>query len=175
MFSVGLLTRRFFNEVDLVSVSVLIFSWSCLWILHLFEPVLLGDSCTLQESLKMLVKDEKLVGDNKYMCEKCGGLQEAVRSVRLAELPEVVNLQLMRFVYDLESNRKRKLDSTVRFPHSLCLSDFCTPSFKKSSSPDSFLYDLSAVLLHLGDSAYSGHYIAHIRDERFAPPSLLPF
>eukprot|EP01096_Ripella_sp_DP13-Kostka_P010864 TRINITY_DN433_c1_g1_i1.p1 TRINITY_DN433_c1_g1~~TRINITY_DN433_c1_g1_i1.p1 ORF type:complete len:732 (+),score=245.70 TRINITY_DN433_c1_g1_i1:799-2994(+) len=125
-----------------------------------------GDSCTLQESLKMLVKDEKLVGDNKYMCEKCGGLQEAVRSVRLAELPEVVNLQLMRFVYDLESNRKRKLDSTVRFPHSLSLADFCTSSLKKTSSPDLFVYELSAVLLHLGDSAYSGHYIAHIRDER---------
>ena len=28
------------------------------------------------------------------------------------------------------------------------------------------VYDLYAVLIHRGPSAYSGHYIAHIRDQK---------
>ena len=30
----------------------------------------------------------------------------------------------------------------------------------------SVLYNLTAVLIHRGPSAYSGHYIAHIKDSR---------
>lgn len=34
-------------------------------------------------------------------------------------------------------------------------------------SPDqSCVYELSAVLIHRGISAYSGHYIAHVKDAR---------
>ena len=28
------------------------------------------------------------------------------------------------------------------------------------------VYELSAVLIHFGVSAYSGHYVAHIRDKK---------
>lgn len=32
------------------------------------------------------------------------------------------------------------------------------------SAGGSFVYELSAVLIHRGVSAYSGHYIAHVKD-----------
>lgn len=40
-------------------------------------------------------------------------------------------------------------------------------SFTFSPSPSlggSYVYELSAVLIHRGVSAYSGHYIAHVKD-----------
>lgn len=40
---------------------------------------------------------------------------------------------------------------------------FCVSGL--TASPDqSCLYELSAVLIHRGISAYSGHYIAHVKD-----------
>lgn len=33
-------------------------------------------------------------------------------------------------------------------------------------SDQKFVYELSAVLIHRGISAYSGHYIAHVKDAR---------
>ena len=37
--------------------------------------------------------------------------------------------------------------------------------FMLSLGSDS-VYELSAVLIHFGVSAYSGHYVAHIRDKK---------
>jgi len=34
------------------------------------------------------------------------------------------------------------------------------------SLEEDFGYELSAVLLHLGDSAVGGHYVAHIRNDK---------
>lgn len=38
---------------------------------------------------------------------------------------------------------------------------------------DEFIYDLTAVLIHNGPSAYSGHFIAHVLDERYAVLSIV--
>lgn len=39
--------------------------------------------------------------------------------------------------------------------------DLCCPSRPAGSN---YVYELSAVLIHRGVSAYSGHYIAHVKD-----------
>lgn len=49
------------------------------------------------------------------------------------------------------------------------MSNFLPKSDESSSNQDTSncIYELSAVLVHKGVSASGGHYIAHIRDERY--------
>lgn len=114
---------------------------------------------TLADCLAEFLKKEKLEGADCYSCMVCGDKQVATRCIVLNSLPPVLNLQLLRFVYDRQKGQKKKLTSVVQFPEVLDMQEYVSP---KPSQP--VLYNLSAVLIHKGASAYSGHYIAHIRD-----------
>lgn len=111
---------------------------------------------TLAESLKGFLQEEKLDGDNQYMCCYCNGKQDATRAIELKSLPPVLNLQLLRFVFDIKTGSKKKLNSCIQFPDVLDMRDFL-PGDKTA------VYDLNAVLIHRGATAYSGHYVAHIK------------
>ena len=111
---------------------------------------------TLAESLKGFLEVEKLEGDNKYMCSKCNGKQDATRAIELKSLPPVLNLQLLRFVFDVKTGSKKKLNSCIQFPDVLDMTEYLPGN-------QSAIYDLNAVLIHRGPSAYSGHYVAHIK------------
>lgn len=56
---------------------------------------------TIQDCLNEYLKKEILDGDNKYSCANCGDKQDAERFISIKELPPVLNLQLMRFYYDM--------------------------------------------------------------------------
>ena len=47
-----------------------------------------------------LLQEEKLDGDNQYYCACCESKQNAARYIELHTLPPVLNLQLLRFVFD---------------------------------------------------------------------------
>ncbi|XP_065220051.1 ubiquitin carboxyl-terminal hydrolase 48-like isoform X2 [Planococcus citri] len=113
---------------------------------------------TIQDCLKEFMNIEMLEGDDKYFCQICGEKQDAQRFISLTELPPVLNLQLMRFVFDKNTGYKKKLNTFVQFPDKLNMSEFC-PNVKGDLG-----YTLSAVLVHGGRSANSGHYVAHICD-----------
>lgn len=111
---------------------------------------------TLADSLKGFLEVENLEGDNKYMCSQCNGKQDATRAIQLKSLPPVLNLQLLRFIYDVKTCSKKKLSSAIEFPDVLDMSLYI-------SDNQFAVYELSAVLIHRGPSAYSGHYIGHIK------------
>lgn len=113
---------------------------------------------TLCDSLAEFLHEEKLEGANRYHCAVCGDKQDAARCIRLKSLPPVLHLQLLRFVYDRSKGHKKKLNSVIQFPETLDMSEYT------GLPPGSKVYNVSAVLLHMGSSAYSGHYIAHIKD-----------
>lgn len=52
----------------------------------------------LNESLDDLLADETL--SDEYMCSNCRKKTTAIRRMQLLSLPPVLNLQLLRFVYD---------------------------------------------------------------------------
>jgi len=127
---------------------------------------------TLMESLKEFLQEEKLEGLDQYFCSYCGSKQNARRKIRLRHLPPVLNIQLLRFVFDRKTGHKKKLSSAVHFPEVIEMNPYV---FEASSSIETtpetankLTYDLVAVLIHRGPSAYSGHYIAHIRDSSSA-------
>jgi uncharacterized UBP type Zn finger protein len=68
----------------------------------------------LEESLRKLTCKEILTGSNKYACGNCGNLQDATRQVKLESLPPVLNIQLLRFVYDLKTCTKKKLKTKIK-------------------------------------------------------------
>ncbi|GJJ78122.1 ubiquitin carboxyl-terminal hydrolase 48 [Entomortierella parvispora] len=115
----------------------------------------IDDHWTLKDCLDDLLKPEKLVGDDRYFCSVCQSLQNATREIKFDNIPEVLNVQLMRFKYDSETWTKEKSFDKVLFPESIDVS-------RLVGSTESQLYDLSAVLVHSGESVETGHYLAYV-------------
>jgi ubiquitin carboxyl-terminal hydrolase 48 len=143
---------------------------------------------TLEGSLDEFFKEDELVGENKYQCSTCQTKTEARRGIELLGLPVVLNLQLLRFVYDVKTNSRRKVSSTVNFPMTLDISKWlkngngnlaaggkrrktgvsesrggAVDDQTASLAEGSCIYELEAVVLHTGASAVQGHYMAHVR------------
>ncbi|XP_048823310.1 ubiquitin carboxyl-terminal hydrolase 48 isoform X5 [Lagopus muta] len=112
----------------------------------------------LTDCITEFLKEEKLEGDNRYFCETCQSKQNATRKIRLLSLPCTLNLQLMRFVFDRQTGHKKKLNTYIGFSELLDMKPFM------EQKNGAYVYKLSAVLIHRGVSAYSGHYIAHVKD-----------
>ncbi|RKP09511.1 ubiquitin specific protease 48 isoform b, partial [Thamnocephalis sphaerospora] len=129
--------------------------------------VALKDGCSLEESLEEILKPEVLDGPNQYViyhCGVCGSKQDAARSLHLKRLPPVLNFQLMRFVYDMETYTKKKSDAAIRFPAVLDMRHFSVDDGDGTSdNGKDLVYELTAVLIHQGAYAHYGHYIAHVR------------
>uniref|UniRef100_A0A8D8YKT5 Ubiquitin carboxyl-terminal hydrolase 48 n=1 Tax=Cacopsylla melanoneura TaxID=428564 RepID=A0A8D8YKT5_9HEMI len=126
---------------------------------EIFYELVVNLCKTLDESVREFLKEELLEGEDQYFCTQCGKKQNAGRRIRLNYLPKVLNLQLMRFVFDRSTGTRKKLNSFIQFPESLDLA-----AYLGSSSTPQTNYKLSAVLMHCGSSAHSGHYVAHICD-----------
>ncbi|KAJ8367378.1 hypothetical protein AAFF_G00320470 [Aldrovandia affinis] len=112
----------------------------------------------LTDCVTEFLKEEKLEGDNQYFCESCQSKQNATRRITIQSLPRTLNLQLMRFVFDRQTGHKKKLNTFISFPEVLDMGAYL------EWKDEECVYALNAVLIHRGVSAYSGHYIAHVRD-----------
>lgn len=62
-------------------------------------------------------------------------------------------LPCLVFICHRSKGHKKKLNSVIQFPETLDMSQYL------GLPPGSKIYHVSAVLLHMGSSAYSGHYI----------------
>ncbi|KAG1654322.1 Ubiquitin carboxyl-terminal hydrolase 48 [Nymphon striatum] len=112
----------------------------------------------LSECVLEFLKEEKLEGSDQYFCNSCNSKRNATRHIKLKQLPPVLNLQLLRFVFDRQSSRKKKINSFIKFPEVLDMS-----SHLQNGIPN--VYYLSAVLMHVSSSADSGHYFSYIKDQ----------
>ena len=110
---------------------------------------------SLEDALAAFVAKEVLAGDNAYACSGCDQRTEASKGLVFGSLPPVLSLQLKRFVFDWETNRRIKLDSRLEFPLTLNMGPY-------TESGEDALYECYAILLHSG-SAHSGHYFAFVK------------
>ncbi|MQL86936.1 hypothetical protein Taro_019486 [Colocasia esculenta] len=114
----------------------------------------------LEESLDDYLSIEQLFGENQYFCQSCGKRVDATRCIKLRALPSVLIFQLKRYDFLMETTKKKKITSSFSFPRQLNMGR------RLGDATDSeLLYDLSAILIHKGAAANSGHYVARIRDE----------
>lgn len=100
-------------------------------------------------------------GDNQYFCDNCKTKRNAARKTKLTNLPPILNLQLLRFVYDRNSGYKKKLSSRIKFSEILDLNSYMEQDTDQSNKN---VYQLGAILMHVGKTAYSGHYTAQIKN-----------
>ncbi|KAM5445505.1 putative ubiquitinyl hydrolase 1 [Microsporum audouinii] len=110
--------------------------------------------------LRKFSEEEMLCERNKFHCDNCGGLQEAEKRMKIKRLPRILALHLKRFKYTEDLQRLQKLFHRVVYPYYLRL--FNTTD--DAEDPDR-LYELYAVVVHIGGGPYHGHYVAIIKTE----------
>jgi hypothetical protein len=84
---------------------------------------------------------------------------DAVRYIKLKELPPILHFSLMRFGFDAKTMDRKKSNSFIEYPKTLDMSDYV-------DGGASLVYELKGVLLHKGSSAHHGHYVAQVWDEQ---------
>ena len=86
---------------------------------------------------------------------------------RFERFPAVLQLQLKRFEFDLETMRMCKINSYFAFDTELDLAPFITKGGKTDAATGTevepeLMYHLYGVLVHSG-SVHGGHYYSYIR------------
>ncbi|XP_053399268.1 ubiquitin carboxyl-terminal hydrolase 38-like isoform X2 [Mercenaria mercenaria] len=141
----------------------------------------------LNDLLKHYLKPEKLVDDNKYFCDNCGGLQEGERKIKIVKTPEYLILTLLRFSYDTKLQSRSKIFREVKYPKTLLIPvedearGATSERRKRCNSLRSSVanqlekcgldmdvdcadvYSLCSVVVHSGTSSDCGHYYCYAR------------
>lgn len=126
--------------------------------------------CLLTEMLAKFTETEALEG-KIYACDQCNTkrrkfsskpvvLTEAQKQLMVCGLPQVLRLHLKRFRWS-GRNHREKIGVHVQFDQMLNMEPYCCRESTASLKLDSFIYDLSAVVMHHGKGFSSGHYTAY--------------
>ncbi|XP_072135000.1 ubiquitin carboxyl-terminal hydrolase 49-like isoform X1 [Mobula birostris] len=131
--------------------------------------------CTLTEMLAKFTETEALEG-RIYACDQCNRkrrksspkplvLTEAQKQLMIYRLPQVLRLHLKRFSYCVfrwsGRNHREKIGVHVSFDQVLNMEPYCCEGSSSILGKESFIYDLSAVVMHHGKGFGSGHYTAY--------------
>ncbi|KAI1813297.1 cysteine proteinase [Poronia punctata] len=120
----------------------------------------LEEHASVTSCLQKFSAEEMLCERNKFHCDTCGGLQEAEKRMKVKRLPKVLALHLKRFKVAEDYSRLQKLFHRVVYPYQLRLFN----TTEEVEDPDR-LYELYAVVVHIGGNAYHGHYVSVIKTE----------
>lgn len=120
----------------------------------------LDQHSSVTSCLRKFSEEEMLCERNKFHCDRCGGLQEAEKRMKIKRLPKILALHLKRFKYTEDLQRLQKLFHRVVYPYHLRL--FNTTD--DAEDPDR-LYELYTVVVHIGGGPYHGHYVSIVKTE----------
>ncbi|RMB99085.1 hypothetical protein DUI87_24631 [Hirundo rustica rustica] len=105
----------------------------------------------------MIARVEDLLGQTS---PKPLVLSEAKKQLLIYRLPQVLRLHLKRFRWS-ERNHCEKIGVRVLFEQVLNMEPYCCLDSLPSLATETFVYDLSAVVMHHGKGFGSGHYTAY--------------
>ncbi|CAK8683648.1 unnamed protein product [Clavelina lepadiformis] len=114
-------------------------------------------SHNLTDLLHSYLEEEKLEGDNQYRCNQCKILSNAVKTTVFVKLPRYLLVTLMRFTYNTRAQVRSKILDNVDIPLEIEV-----PTHN-ASGPSARKYEISAVVVHSGTSAESGHYYCYAK------------
>ncbi|KAG1708945.1 hypothetical protein DVH05_022576 [Phytophthora capsici] len=121
---------------------------------------------TVEDCIGSYLSAEVLEGENKYFCEHCDAKQCAERYLELKPraLPPTLMVQLLRFVYDANAGRRKKLMDVIEINETLNMSELLRRSGHAEAfdGADDAIYRLQGYLNHRGKSAHVGHYTASV-------------
>lgn len=110
--------------------------------------------------LRQFSASEMLCERNKFHCDNCGGLQEAEKRMKVKKLPKLLALHLKRFKFTEDMQRNVKLFHRVVYPRHIRLFN----TTYDAEDPDK-LYELSAIVVHIGGGPHHGHYVSVVKTE----------
>lgn len=122
-----------------------------------------GGSRNLLSVLRHFLRREE---DVEWKCptEDCGA-NTASMEHRLSRLPQVLLLHLKRFVYNEATDVFEKCKVPVEIPLRLDLAELLTPNAPPVAAGVSTSFIVRAVVMHLGPTIRSGHYVCHVRNK----------
>jgi len=107
----------------------------------------------LEDLLQAFTQVEYLSGDNLYECDKCLTKVVATKQFKVSNSPNTLILHIKRF-----SGKCGKLDNFVKFSRQLSIENL---TVSKGCGSDS--YYIRAIVVHIGVTISSGHYVAYAR------------
>ncbi|XP_046393814.1 ubiquitin carboxyl-terminal hydrolase 1 [Ischnura elegans] len=121
-----------------------------------------------------ILASENLRDLNKYWCEQCLRYNEACRTVRYESLPRLLILHLNRFSAQPSENvgshhSSKAWPMTCMYkvknymPTPMTLDCFCETCRESEMEPTPHSYRLYGVIMHIGASIASGHYVSYVR------------
>jgi ubiquitin carboxyl-terminal hydrolase 7 len=113
----------------------------------------------IAESFRDYVQVEIMNGENQYFAGDEFKLQDAKKGVIFESFPDILNLQLKRFQYDVNKDAMTKLNDRYEFPEEFDASPYLS---NKADKSEPYIYQLHSVLVHSGD-LNAGHYYAFIK------------
>ena len=113
---------------------------------------------SITERIRQLSAVEILEGDNSYYCSQCHALRQVERCYMIKKFPQTLQLQLLRFNYNSSTMQRTKNTNFVKFDENITLFNHTGDNIDIHLK-----YKLSAIILHVGETTQSGHYIAIIR------------
>lgn len=116
-------------------------------------PLEVKDHKSVEESLQSFLLPDELSGKDQYNAEGLGKI-DAKRNHKILNDPPYLIVQLKRFLYNMSTGEREKINTTYLFPHILDI----TNVMKDQSEPH--IYDLVGVQMHIGD-ANGGHYYSY--------------
>ena len=94
-----------------------------------------------------------LKGDNKFLCNSCGGLQEAQTTCKIFEPPQ-------KLLINIDYGKNKKYQPTaIEFSEEIDITEFVDFNFQQK-----IIYKIIGVCTHYGHSGSYGHYVAFCRN-----------
>jgi len=112
---------------------------------------------TVEDALRRYMANERLDQENQWTCPVCHKPSTATKRLGLRKTPNQLVLQFKRFGFGA---RGRKVRKPVAFERELNMEKFVLGANPETSHEN---FALCGVVVHVGHSVTSGHYISFIR------------
>eukprot|EP01084_Bolivina_argentea_P094106 169183_1 len=106
--------------------------------------------CTLEDAIKKCITPEIMCEGNQVNCYECNTKQDFTKGLKFKKLSSLLIIQLKRFIFNWDINRRIKVRHKVTFPKELDISVYMVE----------LKYTLCGVIIQSG--ALGGHYYAYI-------------
>jgi len=113
---------------------------------------------SLTQALSNFTNIEYLRDDDKFYCDNCNSKQNAMKGIKIKHLPRILVLHQKRFKYIKQLQRYKKLMHRVVFPL-----EFRVESIEEDPTEQEKLYNLFAIVIHVGSGPNSGHYVTIVK------------
>lgn len=120
----------------------------------------------LKQCLDNMIKDEKLDKNNKVCCDICGLTNQSIKTVQIWKAPQILVIQLKRFVTNGSGIQTGKIINPIIYP----VYDFNIIDYFHPDSPykQNVIYNLIGINIHreMGiRTINAGHYVSIVKNK----------